>query len=114
MKFYFTDGGVFELLGKTDPASTVYLTAGPGDNKLNLSWNFDVPWLNVKYDVFKETPTGSDNFELLATTTETNLVDSNLVNGEEYCYRVKAYGVYTVETLPDTLINFSQIQCGVL
>lgn len=113
VKFYFTDGGVFELLGKTDPASTVYLTAGPGDNKLNLSWNFDVPWLNVKYDVFKETPTGSDNFELLATTTETNLVDSNLVNGEEYCYRVKAYGVYTVETLPDTLINFSQIQCGV-
>ncbi|HRH55200.1 MAG TPA: gliding motility-associated C-terminal domain-containing protein, partial [Chitinophagales bacterium] len=100
-------------LGKTDPASTVYLTVGPGDNKLNLSWNFDVPWLNLKYDVYKESPTGSGNFEMLETTEATTYVDSNLINGENYCYYIKAYGQYTVATLPDTLINLSQIQCGV-
>lgn len=113
LDFYFTDGGIFEKLGKTDPASTVFLTVGPGDNKLNLSWNFDVPWLNLKYDVYKETPTGSGNFEMLETTEATNYVDSNLINGENYCYYIKAYGQYTVATLPDTLINLSQIECGV-
>jgi len=113
IKFYFTDAGVFELLGTTNPASTVYLTTTPSDNKLNLFWNFDVPWDNVHYDLFKETPTGSNNFELLATTLATNYIDTGLVNGNQYCYYVKAYGVYTIESLPDTLINFSQIQCGV-
>jgi gliding motility-associated-like protein len=113
LDFYFTDGAVFEKLGKTDPASTVYLTVASGDNKLNLSWDFDVPWLNLKYDVFKETPTGSGNFEMLAATEATTYVDSNLINGENYCYYIKAYGQYTVATLPDTLINLSQIQCGV-
>ena len=113
LKFFFTDLGIFESLGITDPASSVYLTAAPADNKLNLSWNFDVPWLNFNYDVFKETPTGSGNFELLVTTTETSYADDSLANGTEYCYLVKAYGRYTVESLPDTLINFSQIQCSV-
>lgn len=113
LKFFFTDLGVFEILGITDPASSVFLSAAPADNKLNLSWNFEVPWLNFNYDVFKETPTGSGNFELLVTTPETTYVDDSLANGTEYCYLVKAYGRYTVESLPDTLINFSQIRCGV-
>lgn len=113
IKFYFTDLGVFEVLGVTDPASSVFLSAAPSDNKLNLSWNFDVPWLNFNYEVYKETPTGSGDFELLVTTPETAYVDDSLANGSEYCYVVKAFGRYTVETLPDTLINFSQIQCAV-
>ena len=113
LKFYFTDLGNFELLGVTDPASSVYLTASPGDNKLNLSWNFNVPWLNFYYDVYKETTAGSGDFELLTSTTETSYIDDSLANGSEYCYYVKAYGKYTIESLPDTLINLSQIQCGV-
>jgi gliding motility-associated-like protein len=113
LNFYFTDGAAFESLGKTDPASTVYLTVAPGDNKLNLSWNFEVPWLNIHYDIYKETFAGSGVFDSLTTTTETTYIDSNLVNGTQYCYYIKAYGVYTVATLPDTLINLSQQQCGV-
>ena len=113
IKFYFTDLGLFELLGATQSASTVLLGSVPGDNKLNLSWNFNVPWLNFQYDVYKETPTGSGNFEFLATTIDPSYVDDTLSNGLEYCYYVKAYGKYTVESLPDTLINFSQIHCNV-
>ena len=48
---------MFDFLGQTESASTVFLSAGPGDNKLNLSWNFNVPWLNIQYDIYKETPT---------------------------------------------------------
>jgi gliding motility-associated-like protein len=108
--FYF---GSDTLLGSTEAASSVFLNASPGDNKLNLTWNFNVPWLNFQYDIFKETPTGSANFEFIATTSEPSYTDTGLANGSTYCYYVKAYGQYTIETLPDTLINFSQIQCGV-
>jgi len=113
LKFYFTDTGILELLGTTDPASSIFLTAAPADNALNVSWNFDVPWTNFVYDVFKESPTGSGDFILLEQTENTFIVDDSLKNGESYCYLVKAYGKYTVESLPDTLINFSQIACGV-
>ena len=113
IKFYFTNLGVFDFLGQTESASTVFVNAGPGDNKLNLTWNFNVPWLNIQYDIFKETPTGSGDFEFLAQTFDPAYTDLGLVNGNEYCYYVKAYGKYTIESLPDTLINFSQIVCGV-
>ncbi len=113
IKFYFTDLGNFESLGSTQPASTVYLDAAPGDNKLSLSWNFNVPWINSNYDIYKETPLGSGDFELLTTLSETSYVDLGLNNGVEYCYYIKAYGNYTVESLPDTLINFSEIKCAV-
>ncbi|MFI5172072.1 MAG: gliding motility-associated C-terminal domain-containing protein [Chitinophagales bacterium] len=69
--------------------------------------------MNFQYDIFKETPTGSGNFELLATTVDPTYIDAGLVNGDEYCYYVKGYGKYTVESLPDTLINYSQISCNV-
>ncbi len=113
IKFYFTNLGSFDFLGQTEAASSVFLNASPGDNKLNLTWDFNVPWLNFKYDVYKETPTGSGDFEFLTTTTDPAYTDLQLVNGEEYCYYVKAYGQYTIESLPDTLINFSQIRCAV-
>ncbi len=113
IKFYFTDLGNFELLGSTHAASTVYLEAAPGDNKLNLSWNFEVPWTNFQYDIYKEKPLGSGDYELLTTTTEQSYIDAGLNNGVEYCYYIKAYGNYTIESLPDTLINFSEIKCGV-
>lgn len=113
IKFYFTDFGNFELLGSTHAASTVYLEAAPGDNKLNLSWNFEVPWTNFQYDIYKETPLGSGDFEFLTTTIEQTYIDTALNNGVEYCYYIKAQGNYTIASLPDTLINYSEIKCGV-
>mgnify|MGYP003376685877 FL=1 len=83
IKFYFTDLGNFELLGSTHAASTVYLEAAPGDNKLNLSWNFEVPWTNFQYDIYKEKPLGSGDYELLTTTTEQSYIDAGLNNGVE-------------------------------
>ncbi len=113
IKFFFTDLGVFEILGLTNPASSVYLSIAPGDNKLNLSWDFEVPWLNFAYNVYKETSPGSGVFTLLVNTTETNYLDDSLANGTTYCYYVTSYGRYTIESLPDTLINDSERQCGV-
>lgn len=113
LKFYFTETGNFQLLGATQAASSVFLNAAPGDNKLNLSWDYNVPWLNEMFEVYKEQPAGSGDFVLLTTTDAHNYIDDSLANGTEYCYYVKAFGMYTIESLPDTLINDSQIKCAV-
>lgn len=110
LDFYTSEG----LLGSTEAASSIYLNAAPGDNKSILSWSFNVPWNNVKYDVYKEVPTGSGNFDSIATVTSATYTETGLANGVEFCYLIKGYGTYSAESLPtDTLINFSQIACVV-
>lgn len=102
------------LLGTSAPASSIFLTAAPADNKVQLTWDFNVPWTNFKYEIYKEVPVGSGNFDSLTTVTSAAYTDSSLANGTEQCYLVKGFGVYTAASLPaDTLINFSQIACEV-
>lgn len=102
------------LLGTSAPASSIFLTAAPADNKVQLTWDFNVPWTNFKYEIHKEVPVGSGNFDSLTTVTSASFTDSSLANGTEQCYLVKGFGVYTAASLPaDTLINFSQIACEV-
>lgn len=102
------------LLGTSAPASSIYLTAAPADNKVQMTWDFNVPWTNFKYEIYKEVPVGSGNFDSLTTVTSAAYTDSSLANGTEQCYLVKGFGVYTAASLPaDTFINFSQIACEV-
>ena len=106
---FYSDGF---LLGSAEDASSVYLTGSPADNRSVLTWDFDVPWENFYYTIFKETTAGSGVFDSLSSVTEPLYVDSNLANGTEYCYKVTAYGRYTAESLPqDTLVNLSQYVC---
>jgi len=47
---------------------------------------------------------------VVSTTT---YVDSPLVNLREYRYKVKSIGRYSSESLPSTLVNFSQVHTGI-
>ncbi|MBC8173534.1 MAG: gliding motility-associated C-terminal domain-containing protein, partial [Chitinophagales bacterium] len=84
----------------------------PADNKALLTWDFNVPWTNFEYVIYKENPTGSGSFDSLTTVFEQNYTDDSLANSFEVCYQVKALGKFSATSLPaDTLINFSQIRC---
>ncbi|MBC8046430.1 MAG: gliding motility-associated C-terminal domain-containing protein [Fimbriimonadaceae bacterium] len=108
--FYTGDG----LLGASESASSVYLNSSPADNRSILTWDFNVPWSNFEYVVYKEIPTGSGIFEILDTIDVQNYTDDSLANGVEVCYKVESIGRFTASTLPaDTLMNFSQIKCEV-
>jgi len=114
VRFYASDflgGEVF--IGEATAASTVYLNVGFADNALLLTWDFNVPWSNFEYEVYREEPTGSGNFTLLDTTTVAAYTDDSLSNGSEYCYYIRALGTYGSESLPDSLINLSQRACGI-
>lgn len=100
------------LVGSSLEASSIFLTTIPNDNQLTLTWQEEIPWTNSSYEIYKETPTGSNNFTLLATTNSIGYTDTGLVNGQTYCYKVKTIGSYSSSGIVNPIINWSQEVCG--
>ena len=100
-----------EPLGYAADASSVFLEITPTDNRNDLHWQFDVPWSNYKYDVFRW---NGVNWELVADSVQdTFYMDDGLVNGREYCYYIQAHGSYGLLDIPSPQINLSQEACAV-
>ncbi|MFT3884346.1 MAG: gliding motility-associated C-terminal domain-containing protein [Flavobacteriales bacterium] len=97
------------LVGPSNTASSVYLVADPNDKRVTLLFNHSTPWLNTRYDVYRQNGAAWD---LIATTPETTYVDTGLTNGREYCYYVKSTGAYDDPDIVAPLINFSQEVCA--
>jgi gliding motility-associated-like protein len=108
---YNLTGGTRDLIGKSTVASSVYLNLIPSDNQITLEWNENVPWTNTQHVIYKY------NFSTLAfdsinITTNSNYVDTGLVNGSNYCYQVKSFGGYSSSGLIYPILNFSQENCA--
>jgi gliding motility-associated-like protein len=110
LRFYAEGGN--DTLGSTSVASSIFLTIGPGDEELALSWEKDVPWLNDSFTIFR-----SDNingiYDSITTVLEQSYVDTGLLNDSSYCYFVQSNGRYTNTDLPRPLINLSQRVCAI-
>lgn len=100
-----------QFIGSCQKASSVYLSATPGDKKIKLSWQHQVPWTNYKYFIYKKDPSQSA-FSLVDSTTHVYYTDSLLINGENYCYKVQSKGQYSDTTIFKPLLNFSQEVCA--
>ena len=101
-----------EPLGFAPNASSVFLEIEPTDNQNNLSWSFDVPWVNNRYDVFRFN-NNTQLWDSIATVQDTFYFDDKLVNGREYCYYIRSIGSYGIEGTPEPLINLSQEACSI-
>jgi len=114
-KIELLSGALEESVGNGRAASSVYLSADPGDNKLRLSWDVNVPWTNSEYVVYRyyRNPDSLGKFFVLDTVTTTNFIDTGLANLKEYTYFVRSIGNYTSDDLPNTLTNFSQEFVGI-
>lgn len=104
-----TPGNTF-LIGTTQVASSVFLSINAGDEKNNLSWNYNVPWTNANYEIFRKNTSGV--FTLVGTSTTNSFVDDSLQNGVNYCYYVTTYGAYLDTGLVNPIVNKSQEACG--
>lgn len=100
-----------DSLGSSEMASSVFLSISPAFETLNLSWNFNVPWVNSSYVIFRKLPGGS-TFDSLTTVTTKSYQDINLMNDSLYCYKIKATGSYSIVGLKTPLINYSQEVCA--
>lgn len=99
------------LVGEPGYASSVYLNANPGDRKVRFNIFRNVPWINTRYDFFRLNET-TMAYDSIGSTNQLTFTDNGLVNGEEYCYRVRSVGGYTNVGLPRNLVNFSEIICA--
>ncbi len=101
-----------ELLGATNPASSVFLALAPTDRQNDLSWTFEVPWENDRFNILRQNAAGE--FDSIGTVIapDQEFIDPGLVNGVEYCYKIQSFGSYNVEGIASPLINFSQEVCA--
>jgi gliding motility-associated-like protein len=97
-----------ELVGTSKNASSIFLTANPKDNRVELSFQYDVPWTNAQYIIYRYNPLLS-KFEIIDTTESSFYIDDSLANGTNYQYFVSSIGRYTAGGFPEPLINRSQI-----
>ena len=107
-------GPNLDFVGSTPIASSVYNIASGSDQSVDLEFDFDTPWQNQRFVIYRESPTGSGNFDSIGQSFVPNYTDTGRINGEEYCYYAEAFGRYTAsDSLPAPLINRSQIACAV-
>lgn len=107
VKFYVNGG---ELLENNIKAGSIYLNAMPTDRTNVLSWDEFVPWENYEYTIFRENDLGV--LDSIASTTDPVYRDEGLVNGQEYCYVVRASGTYNIDGVVSPLVNRSQRLCS--
>jgi gliding motility-associated-like protein len=100
-----------QFVGNGQRASSIFLSLTPGGNQMGLSWQQQVPWTNYKFRVWRKIPSSSI-FVLRDSTTTTNYIDTGLVNGALYCYKIEAIGQYSDPAIIRPLINFSQEVCA--
>ncbi len=98
-------------IGKSAIAHSIFIIPTPVDNGVQLNWEDITPWSNSIYEIYRNDGVGQAM--VLHAAVDTNYYfDQNLINGQEHCYRVRSVGRYSLNTLPDTLYNWSQFICA--
>ncbi|HUX97232.1 MAG TPA: gliding motility-associated C-terminal domain-containing protein [Bacteroidales bacterium] len=98
------------LIGEPAYASSLYLTASPGDKKAKLSFARNVPWVNTRYDIYRLNES-TMLYDSISSTNQLFYTDKVFENGKEYCYMVRSFGGYLTDGMPRNLLNFSEKQC---
>ncbi len=98
-------------VGSSQKASSIFVETIPTDQEVKLYWEPEVPWENEKFIVYRKDP-GTTSYDSIGLTYIPVYRDTGLVNNEQYCYYIKAFGHYSLPGLIDPLINFSQLTCA--
>ncbi len=99
------------IIGNSQRASSIFLTATPGDRHIELQWLTVTPWNNYKYTVYRKNPSAS-TFNAIAITSLPYYDDTNnVVNRATYCYKILSEGQYSDPSITKPLLNNSQEIC---
>ncbi len=107
VNFYVNNG---ELLGSSTIGGSIFLNASPTDRANVLTWDELVPWENYAYSIFRENTIGG--LDSLTTVFDPIYRDEGLINGQEYCYVLRAEGTYNIDGIASPLLNRSQRICS--
>jgi len=106
---YATVNSTLTYVGASQPASSIYLSISPTDERLDLSWDLIVPWTNDTFNVFRFDGAIWNNIGISVTPSYS---DTNLINGQTYCYYIESIGDYDGTSYASPLINLSQEVCA--
>ncbi len=112
IEFYNSDPQNFFYIGSTVAAPSVFLNAEGSDRSVLLSWNNNVPWINDEFVIYRLNE-NTQLFDSIGMANESAFADTGLLNGVEYCYKVKTIGKYSAPGIIDPIINYSQENCGI-
>ncbi|MFN3403036.1 MAG: gliding motility-associated C-terminal domain-containing protein [Cytophagaceae bacterium] len=99
------------VLGASEPASVLNLTAATGDRSAILNFNSVVPWEIKYHKIFKSHNGGT--YSMVDSTVGFTFNDRNLINCDTFCYYVESYGEFCSPDLPKPLVSRSAIKCVV-
>lgn len=97
------------VVGGTQIASSIFISTQKLDKRVQLDWDELVPWNNSNYIIYRQNSIGV--FDSIGNTSQQFYIDSNLINGQTYCYKIESIGKYSSNGFTNPLINFSQITC---
>lgn len=98
------------LIGKPEIASTTYPQIAASDNTLSLKFIRNVPWLNYENTIYRlNNLTGV--YDSIGHTEGDSFSDTSLVNGIEYCYKIKSLGKRSINGVDFYVENLSHIAC---
>ena len=104
--------GLRFLIGPSQKASSAFLTFAPGDKKMRITINTQVPWTNEQFVVYRKNES-TLAYDSIGTSILPYYIDYELINGNSYCYLVKTIGTYSTPGITDPLINYSQEACAI-
>ncbi|OFY08118.1 MAG: hypothetical protein A2W93_03300 [Bacteroidetes bacterium GWF2_43_63] len=107
---YASGTSVYTYYSSSYPASSVFLTIIPFDQRLLLKWAFSVPWNNDSTVVYRYNDLTSV-FDSIGVSHSDQYLDTGLVNGQTYCYKVETVGSYSLPGFVNPIRNFSQETC---
>jgi gliding motility-associated-like protein len=99
------------LMGSSQSASSVRLTATGLARRVQLSWTYQVSWSNDTTFVYRQN--ASNGYDLIGYSLTGTYTDTGLVNGVNYCYKVKTSGAYSDPGILHPLYNWSQKDCAI-
>ncbi len=97
-------------IGSSRKAQSLYLNAVGKNKRCELRWHSAQAWINHYFVIERE---NGSQFDSIGITSSLSYTDSNVVNGEKYSYRLRAYGSYEPNVSKETLINYSQITSAI-
>lgn len=100
-------------VGTSQRATSIFLTATPGERKVKLTWSSQTPWNNYKYTVYRKDPQASTFYSLTVVSAPKYTDSINVANGASYCYFVRGEGKYSDPSIEDSLVNNSEEACAI-
>lgn len=110
VELYYTNNGNDSLVGSSNNAGSIFLTTVPNDNQITLNWSENVPWVDTAYVIYRGNTIGGSYIQI-GTTNNQFYTDTNLINGQTYCYYVKSIGYYSSPDIISPIENLSQEVC---